>query len=301
MAFWGRYVSVGERRANAQRELNKLRKKGMVVRPVEISGRTIAKSFWGKGWCEHLESFSDYSNRLPRGRTYARNGSVCHLEIQEGLVTAMVSGSSLYQVKVDIKALPDSAWTEVKQKCGGQIGSMLELLQGKFSKEVMTIVSDRNHGLFPRPKEIELSCSCPDWATMCKHVAAVLYGVGNRLDNEPELLFLLRGVKPEELIAADFSFTAESADDQLPDDQLADIFGLDLEFELVETDEGPTENFDRGKAVAALRARLEMSVKEFADRLGVTPASVYRWESAGELNLSERAREALQLLAQEFG
>ena len=212
MAFWGRYVSVGERRANAQRELDKLRKKGIVVQPVEISGRTIAKSFWGKGWCKHLESFSDYANRLPRGRTYARNGSVCHLEIQEGMVTAMVSGSSLYQVKVDISALPESAWA---------------------------IVSDRNHGLFPRPKEIELSCSCPDWATMCKHVAAVLYGVGNRLDNEPELLFLLRGVKPEELIAADLSFASVSDDDQLPDEQLADIFGLDLEFELVETDDGP--------------------------------------------------------------
>lgn len=300
MAFWGRYVSVAERRAKAQRELNKLRKKGMVVRPVQISGRTIAKSFWGKGWCEHLESFSDYANRLPRGRTYARNGSVCHLEIQEGLVTAMVSGSSLYQVKVDIKALPDSAWAEVKQKCGGRIGSMLELLQGKFSKEVMTIVSDRNQGLFPRPKEIELSCSCPDWATMCKHVAAVLYGVGNRLDNEPELLFLLRGVKPEELIAADLSFTAESGDDLLPDEQLADIFGLDLEFELVETEEIPTEEFNRGEAVAALRARLEMSVQEFADRLGFTPASVYRWESSGDLKLRERAREALRNLAREL-
>ena len=301
MAFWGRYVSVGERRANARRELDKLRKKGMVVRPVEISGRTIAKSFWGKGWCEHLESFSDYANRLPRGRTYARNGSVCHLEIQEGLVTAMVSGSSLYQVKVDITALPEAAWTEVKQKCGGRIGSMLELLQGKFSKEVMTIVSDRNQGLFPRPKEIKLSCSCPDWATMCKHVAAVLYGVGNRLDNEPELLFLLRGVKPEELIAADLSFTAVSDDDQLPDEQLADIFGLDLEFELEETKESPTKEFDRGEAVAALRAGLGMSVQEFADRLGFTPASVYRWESSGELKLRERAREALRNLARELG
>ena len=301
MAFWGRYVSVGERRANAQRELDKLRKKGIVVQPVEISGRTIAKSFWGKGWCKHLESFSDYANRLPRGRTYARNGSVCHLEIQEGLVKAMVSGSSLYQVEVDIKALPESAWTEVKQKCGGRIGSLLELLQGKFSKEVMTIVSDRNHGLFPRPKEIELSCSCPDWATMCKHVAAVLYGVGNRLDNEPELLFLLRGVKPEELIAADLSFASVSDDDQLPDEQLADIFGLDLEFELEETKESPTKEFDRGEAVAALRAGLGMSVQEFADRLGFTPASVYRWESSGELKLRERAREALRNLARELG
>ena len=147
---------------------------------------------------------------------------------------AMVAGSSLYEVEVEIGALPDSVWTEVKKKCGGQIGSMLELLQGKFSKEVMTVVADRSKGLFPKPKEIKLSCSCPDWATMCKHVAAVLYGVGNRLDNEPELLFTLRGVKAEELIAADLIFAADSGEDQLPDEQLADIFGIDLEFDFEE-------------------------------------------------------------------
>lgn len=231
MAFWGEYVPVAQRQAQAAKQMEKLQKKGVKVQPVEISGRSIAKSFWGKGWCQHLESFSDYSNRLPRGRTYARNGSVCHLEIQEGLVKAMVAGTSLYEVEIKIAQLPEQAWAEVKQQCGGKIGSLLELLQGKLSKEVMAVVSDRSQGLFPKPKEIKLSCSCPDWATMCKHVAAVLYGVGHRLDDEPAMLFTLRGVNPEELLPAGLNF-GDSGEEELPDESLADIFGIDLEFEV---------------------------------------------------------------------
>lgn len=231
MAFWGEYVPVGERKAKAAQQVEKLRKKGVKVQPVEIAGRSIAKSFWGKGWCSHLESFSDYSNRLPRGRTYVRNGSVAHLEIQKGLIKALVSGTSVYEVEIQVAALPETTWVEVKHQCGGKIGSLLELLQGKLSKEVMAVVSDRSHGLFPKPKEIKLSCSCPDWATMCKHVAAVLYGVGHRLDEEPALLFILRGVDPEELFAGGLNF-GDAMEAELPDDSLADIFGIDLEFEV---------------------------------------------------------------------
>ncbi|MFA7480505.1 MAG: helix-turn-helix domain-containing protein [Vulcanimicrobiota bacterium] len=296
MAYWGRYVSVAERRAKALKEVDKLRKKGVRIQPVQISGRALARSFWGKGWCEHLESFSDYSNRLPRGRTYARNGSVCHLEIKDGLVKAMVSGSSLYQIEVKIMPLADTTWKDVKKLCGGQIGSMLELLQGKLSKEVMSVVSDRRHGLFPQPREIQLSCSCPDWATMCKHVAAVLYGVGNRLDDEPELLFLLRGVNPEELISAELSF-ADGVGEELPDEQLETIFGIDLDFEFVQEQSTEVDNFETGDAVATLRKRLGLSVREFAVRLGYTPATVYRWESSPKLNLRQSAREALERLA----
>lgn len=292
MAFWGRYVPVAERRNQALRDMQKLRQGGFEPQPVQISGRTIAKSFWGKGWCQHLESFSDYSNRLPRGRTYARNGSICHLEIGSGLVKAMVAGSSLYEVEIAVKALSDEGWSAVKKRCAGQIGSLLELLQGKFSKEVMSIVSDRSDGLFPRPKEIKLECSCPDWATMCKHVAAVLYGVGHRLDEEPQLLFLLRGVDPEELIAADLSFAVPTDEDVLPDEQLSDIFGIELDFEIAE--EVEVESFASGRAVAELRERLGLSVREFADMLGFTAASVYRWEASEELKLGERARDALE-------
>ena len=227
---WRRYVPVAARRAKALREMNKLRKKGKDIQPIEIEGRTIARSFWGKRWCEHLESFSDYANRLPRGRTYVRNGSVCHLAIQPGRIDAIVSGSELYDVTIRIDKLKAVVWKSVKTRCSGQIGSMLELLQGKLSQQVMGVVTDRDRGLFPKPGEIKLDCSCPDWATMCKHVASVLYGVGSRLDDRPESLFLLRGVDTEELIATEMALPGDAAsDDALAADALASIFGIDLD------------------------------------------------------------------------
>jgi len=211
-----------------------LRKKGVDIQPVEIDGRKIAKTFWGEAWCDHLESFSDYDNRLPRGRTYVRNGSVCHLEIKKGEVLAKVAGSELYNLRIKIKTLPKKKWNDVKQRCSGRIGSLLELLQGKLSSHVMEVVTDRNSGLFPLPGEISLNCDCPDWATMCKHVAAVLYGVGVRLDQQPELLFRLRGVDHEELIAADAeaavsAATSRGKSKRLAGDDLSDVFGIELD------------------------------------------------------------------------
>ena len=199
---WGysRYVPVAERRAKAARLAAKLRRQGHVLAPVEIEGRTIARTFWGKAWCNDLESYSDSRNRLPRGRTYARNGSVIDLQITEGRVTAMVSGSEVYDVTVEIDTLPRTRWERVRADSAGQIDSLVELLQGRLSTGVMAVVTRRGTGLFPAPREIHLNCSCPDWATMCKHVAAVLYGVGNRLDQDPGLLFSLRGVDPAEMI-----------------------------------------------------------------------------------------------------
>ena len=230
MPFWAPYVPVARRRANARRQMEKLRGKGKTIEPVEIEGRAIARSFWGKGWCDHLESFSDFENRLPRGRTYVRNGSVCHLAIQPGRIEAIVSGSSLYKVSINIRKLKPTLWRAVKERCSGRIGSMLELLQGKLSDQVMAVVTDRKQGLFPQPNEIELRCNCPDWATMCKHVAAVLYGVGSRLDTRPDLLFLLRDVDPQELISTELSIpTVAATSDVLAAGQLGDIFGIDLD------------------------------------------------------------------------
>ena len=227
---WRRYVPVAERRAKARREMNKLRKKGRDIQPIEIEGRTIARSFWGKRWCEHLESFSDYANRLPRGRTYVRNGSVCHLAIRTGRIDAIVSGSELYDVTIRIGKLKAAVWKSVRSRCSGQIGSMLELLQGKLSRQVMSVVTDRERGLFPKPGEIRFDCSCPDWASMCKHVASVLYGVGSRLDDRPESLFLLRGVDTAELIATEMTLPGDAGtDDALADDALAGLFGIDLD------------------------------------------------------------------------
>jgi uncharacterized Zn finger protein len=230
---WRPYVSVAKRKAQAAREMERLKKKGVAIQPIKLTGRKIASTFWGEAWCEHLESFSDYANRLPRGRTYVRNGSVCHLAIQKGRVEAQVSGSSLYAVKIDIRTLPPAKWKSLKARCAGQVGSLLELLQGKLSDRVMSIVTNRDEGLFPSPKEITLSCSCPDWATMCKHVAAVLYGVGARLDQRPELMFLLRGVDHQELISKDAAQAvvakgSRSKRRTLDEAQLGDVFGIDL-------------------------------------------------------------------------
>jgi uncharacterized Zn finger protein len=231
---WKPYVPVAQRRRQAAQKMNALRKKGVDVQPVVIDGRKIAKSFWGEAWCEHLESFSDFENRLPRGRSYVRNGSVCHLAVAKGRVEAKVSGSKLYDVKVEIKTLPGKQWGAIKGRCSGQIGSLLELLEGRLSEHVMAVVSDRQDGLFPSPKEISFKCSCPDWAVMCKHVAAVLYGIGARLDAKPELLFLLRGVNHEELIEADAEAavagaTTRGQSKRLAAGDLADVFGIEIE------------------------------------------------------------------------
>jgi len=231
---WKPYVSVAERRRRAARELASLRKKGMVVQPVEVDGRKIAKTFWGEAWCDHLESFSDYANRLPRGRTYVRNGSVCHLCVTQGKVDARVAGSELYTVKVQIKELLPAKWRVIKQRSAGKIGSLLELLQGKLSDEVMRIVTDHKEGLFPLPQEISFRCDCPDSASMCKHIAAVMYGVGARLDTSPDLLFTLRGVDHEELLAVDTAAAVSAAttsgkSKKLVTSDLSDVFGIDLE------------------------------------------------------------------------
>jgi uncharacterized Zn finger protein len=214
--------------------MDSLRKKGVDIQPVVIEGRKIAQTFWGEAWCDHLESFSDYANRLPRGRTYVRNGSVCHLEINQGEILAKVAGSELYNLRIQIKTLPAKKWSAIKERCAGQVGSLLELLQGRLSGHVMQVVTDRNDGLFPAPAEISLKCDCPDWAVMCKHVAAVLYGVGARLDQQPELLFKLRGVDHEELIAADAvaavsAATSRGTSKRLSGGELSDVFGIDLD------------------------------------------------------------------------
>ncbi len=361
---WSPYVPVARRRANAVRRMTKLRGKGKNIQPVQIEGRTIAHSFWGKGWCDHLESFSDFDNRLPRGRTYVRNGSVCHLSMRPGRIEAIVSGSELYNIRINIKKLKPSIWKMVRKKCSGRIGSMLELLQGRLSDKVMTVVTDRKQGLFPQRREIQLSCDCPDWAVMCKHVAAVLYGVGSRLDSQPELLFLLRDVDAQELISTEMAVpSAVASGNALHDDQLSDIFGIELDVagtthpvsktepkrqrrasrragattaknkaraamgrkpkpiaarsgvsgkakrkRAVPKTHDQTATNNRtlaskitvpkirptSKSVARLRTQMKLSAVEFAKRVGVTSASVYRWEAAtGKLNLRARPLAAL--------
>ena len=230
---WRPYVPVAERRRQAAQKLKKLKKKGQSIAPVTIEGRTIAKSFWGKSWCTNLERYSDYESRLPRGRTYVRNGSVLDLQITKGKVVAMVSGSDLYTVEIAIAPVAARRWKGICRDCAGTIDSLVELLQGRLAKGVMDRVCREGDGLFPSPNDIKLSCSCPDWADMCKHVAAVLYGVGARLDDQPRLLFVLRGVDENELIAGaegDISLTAAApaAAQVLDESDVAALFGLEM-------------------------------------------------------------------------
>ncbi len=230
---WPRYVPVAERRKKAARKTAQLRKQGRSVSPVTIEGRTIARSFWGKSWCSNLERYSDYESRLPRGRTYVRNGSVIDLQIAEGEISALVAGSELYSVAITIAPVTATCWKAVCADCAGSIDSLVELLQGRLSKAVMDRVCRKGDGLFPAPGDIGLSCSCPDWADMCKHVAAVLYGVGARLDDAPELLFKLRGVDESELLASagqgmELAKAAPAADKVLDDGDVTALFGLEM-------------------------------------------------------------------------
>jgi uncharacterized Zn finger protein len=311
---WAPYVPVAKRRAQAARQMKKLAKKGKTITPVEISGRKIAKTFWGAAWCKHLESFSDFSNRLPRGQRYARNGSVCHLGISKGKIEAIVSGSELYNISITIGVLPKEKWTVIREQCTGRIGSLLELLQGSFSDEVMEIVTDRETGLFPQPGEIKLDCDCPDYATMCKHVAATLYGVGTRLDSSPELLFTLRGVDHEELISAEAATAVGAAVGgsrrrRRMKGDLSTVFGVDVEEDEPVTEakkttkraakksakaKTPAKKTTKkkaepkekkatlpeptGKRIKALRSRFKMTQGELGRLMGVSATSICSWE-----------------------
>jgi len=230
---WQPYVPVAARRAQAASAMAKLVKKGQKTSPVVIDGRKIAKTFWGKAWCDNLERYSDYANRLPRGRTYVRNGSVVDLQIAPGAVTAMVSGSDLYRIEVKVAAVPKARWSAVCKDCAGAIDSLVELLQGRFSQGVMARICQEKTGLFPSPAEIEFTCSCPDWASMCKHVAAVLYGIGARLDEKPDLLFTLRRVDHQDLIARAGTGLAQTgkgpkAGKVLDESDLSEMFGIEM-------------------------------------------------------------------------
>ncbi len=228
---WAPYVPVAVRRQQALHEIVRQRKAGLAVSPVVITGRTIAYTFWGKAWCTSIESFSDYANRLPRGRSYVRNGAVLNLQITPTRVLAQVNGSSLYSVTITITALSKERWRALCRDCAGGIDSLVDLLQGHLSKAVMERMCDQGTGLFPRPSEIKFFCSCPDSATLCKHVAATLYGIGARLDDEPEVLFRLRDIDHRDLvttISQSLPDTDGPSGNVLEADDMGAIFGLDL-------------------------------------------------------------------------
>ena len=230
------YVPVARKLATAQRHAAQVAKKeGRELSPVNLDGRTIAKTFWGKAWCDNLAAYSDYANRLPRGATYVRNGSVVDLFVQRSIIEAIVAGSEPYKVNIRIDALDKAIWKKIKKDCSASIDSLLDLLAGRFSDGVMRRLTQQQGGLFPSPREIKMKCSCPDWSYCCKHLAAVMYGVGARLDRRPELLFVLRGVDHQELVSqavAEGNLDKELAgaqDSTLAGEDLGAIFGIELD------------------------------------------------------------------------
>lgn len=227
-AFWA------EPRPRARRPADKAleRRLGRAADPVSASGRKLASTFWGRAWCDNLERYHDYENRLPRGRTYLRQGSVLDLHIAEGKITAVVIGSALYDVRIDIDRVAPGHFSALRKRCAGGLSSVVALLEGRIGDDVMAAVTEPRTGLFPEPSQIRLQCSCPDWATMCKHVAAVLYGVGVRLDREPALLFTLRGVEADSLVGAGVGIATVGAGgvgSELVAGDLSAIFGVTID------------------------------------------------------------------------
>ena len=258
---------VGER---ARRAKERLGEEGREMAPVEpVAGRLITTTFWGKAWCRNLLQYSDYENRMPRGRSYVRHGSVIHLEIEAGKIRALVSGRELYEVEIGIRPLPKKRWEAIRGECAGEIESLVELLEGKPPRRVMEIVTRPGDGLFPAPKEIELGCSCPDWAEMCKHVAAVLYGVGVRLDTDPEQLFRLRSVDPTDLVST-LAEPPPADEDALAGEDLSAMFGIDLE-----DDDAPTARVGR-KAATRTRVVRKKATRKKVTRKAATRKRVVR-------------------------
>ena len=233
------YVPVAQKRAKAARKLKELRKKNPDIQPVTIEGRSIACTWWGKSWNQNLERYADYSNRIGRGRNYVRHGAVLDLRIKPGEIHALVQGSVAkpYEIVISIGALGKSTWQRVRKAAGGQLESLAELLAGKFPKPLQDLFFARDGGLFPSPKEIRFDCSCPDWASMCKHVAATLYGVGARLDENPSLFFELRRIQVDDLITQAVKSTSRAllkkagtkSSRVMDDADLADVFGIQLD------------------------------------------------------------------------
>lgn len=230
MSWHFNYSDAREAKNRIKRDIAKRQKRGerFTVLEAPAGSTKLVKTFWGKAWNDNLESYSHYAYRLPRGRSYLRQGNVYNLAIEPGEVTSVVAGSELYDVSVTIAPLMKAQWKKIKEHCEGQVASMLDLLAGKLGDGVMKIITDHDSGLFPKPKEIRFSCTCPDYADMCKHVAATLYGVGVQLDAQPDLFFALRSVDPTELISTASLAAPAAADEALAGEDLNALFGIEI-------------------------------------------------------------------------
>ena len=237
MAYYGfaEYVPVAEKKANALNAIKKLKEKDPNISPVIIEG-TLGKTWWSKSWNKNLESYADYSNRISRGKSYVRQHCVVDLKISKGEIFSKVQGSRIkpYDIEIKIETLTKEAMNHVLMSCQKSIESIEQLVEGKFPKGLETLICDKNEGLFPSPKAIQFSCTCPDYAVMCKHVAATLYGIGVRLEEDPLLFFELRDIdinglikkSIEEKLENMLKHAGDKSDRTIEDDNIEDLFGF---------------------------------------------------------------------------
>ncbi|MFP4049188.1 MAG: hypothetical protein ACLFT8_04500 [Desulfovermiculus sp.] len=225
-----RFLPVSERKARAEKRLDSLRAEGISILPERVTSRDMVHTVWGLGWFRHMKSLPKIGKHLARGQIYARNGSIRHLEIRPGRIRGLVLGTDLYEVVIPVLPLSGNAWQEIKDLCIGRIGSVQEIFQGNVPAEVMTRLFDEQKGICPGPKEFSLRCECAETAPVCKHAAAVLYGAGSRMDQNPELLFKLRGVQVDDLVSSWTKKLRERFEEKrniLDFEQAKDIFDLD--------------------------------------------------------------------------
>lgn len=228
---WDRYTNNDQRAAAKPRALAKLKQElGRELQPIDVKSKAIAKSFWGKAWCKNLENYADYDYRLERGRSYLRSGAILDLTIEPGIVRAFVLGGELYQIEIIFKPCSSERWQKLQAACADEVSSLLDLLSGQLSEAVMAALINPDYGLFPKARGMVLSCTCLDVARVCKHLAAVLYGIGARLDEAPELLFTLRDADMHGLVVEKTTSILANKDglDSAEASALGELFGIDL-------------------------------------------------------------------------
>lgn len=330
---WGGFapaLTMAELEAKADQVAARIAKKEKrELKGVKLAGRTIAKTFWGKAWCDNIETYRDYAYRLERGRKYVRSGSVIDLAIDRGRVRALVvgSGRNPYNVAIDIRTMAKEKWDALVKRMTGKISSLMALAAGKLPKELLEDLCNAETGLFPKSGEIKFSCDCPDGAVCCKHVAAVLYAIGARLDDEPELFFTLRGVEAQSIVSSEAvvdALTGE-ASSELEADDLGDVFGIALDEAPVESapvssrKRKPAANDQPSRPVAsaktaaspkpaaaeapdlpklfkATRKRLKLTQCEMAERLHTNQPTISAIELGGKSHLAAKLVEALKRL-----
>jgi uncharacterized Zn finger protein len=287
---WEPRKTAAQRRAEAERAVKEAARRGQAKSPVRFAGRKIGTTFWGKAWCDNLERYRDFAYRLDRGRSYLRSGSVLDLQIKAGQISAEVLGSSVYKVAIEIDPVSGAAWKAIRRDCAGAVGSRLDLLGGRLSEAVMARLCAEQTGLFPAPSGIRFSCSCPDYATMCKHVAATMYGIGVRLDHAPELLFTLRRVSLDELAEAALTALPVAPAKKrriLVASSMASLFGIELADERAEPGASPASAATvkprrpaagkakpRGKASAKAKPKAKLASRKPAKLASRKPAKL---------------------------